>query len=284
MSSRHNCRSLAFTLLELLVAVAVLCLMFLSLAQILSTVNRVWLHGKSRIDHFTKSRAIMELIAGDLQRAVFRADCPSFGVGSSYYLTNGSPASLQTAYTNAFYTRFASGRTGRDLALVSYSIAYSTAKTPDAVYLQRSHVAIPWNNSTAKIPFQGDLATQLSQTVPHEAAPGVICLRFVFRLKDGTLVGPGTGKNYTGYNPENPVTTVGVALAVINERALIRMSMADVKNLQSLLENAPLGTTESIKVAWDQVLNAYVFGKPGYPADMAVQLKTFERWVSCQSF
>src|SRR4051812_21508269 len=61
----------AFTLIELLVAMLVLALMAIVLAQMLSATSQIWLAGQAKANNFTKGRAMLDLLARDLQTGIY---------------------------------------------------------------------------------------------------------------------------------------------------------------------------------------------------------------------
>ncbi len=284
-SSRVN----SFTLVELLVAVTILSFMLLMMAHLTGMAQQLWGDQQNRIDNFTKARSMLDLIAGDLQRGIFRGDLPIFGTGAPAATTTPTGDGLYyftgTSFTNAFYTRRAGVGDGttpvRDVSLVSYALN-STSQGTDKIVLQRSDLAVPWS-SAANLSFQGDI-TSLISTPPstaREMAPGVVGFRLAFRRADGSLVDQS---QYTGYSlavPANPVVAVDVGLAVIGSRSLALLTTNQIQKIQTALATATL--SNGIKATWDQQVLTTAFYAP-YPKSLAGGLKTFERWVACPPF
>ena len=65
----HHPTARAFTLLELLVSVALLAFLMLMLAQITDSTSRAWQQGASRTETFQSARASLELLARELTPA-----------------------------------------------------------------------------------------------------------------------------------------------------------------------------------------------------------------------
>jgi prepilin-type N-terminal cleavage/methylation domain-containing protein len=63
-------RTRAFTLVELLIATAILSVLVLLLTSLLSGVNRAWVSGEQQVSEFQDGRAICELISRELSQAV----------------------------------------------------------------------------------------------------------------------------------------------------------------------------------------------------------------------
>ena len=282
-----------FTLVEMLVAVSILSFMLVMMSQMIGSAQLAFRLAQNRIDNFTRARSMLDLIANDLQRAVFRGDLPIFGTGvpsatgtatnsGLYYFTN-------TKFINAFYTRMpaASGTSSqvRDVSLVSYALTGTTGE--DKTVLQRSDLNVPWTGSQ-NIAFQGDIAPQLQNATAREVAPGVVGFRLIFRRADGSLIDQS---QYTGYNAANPVVGVDLGLAVIANQSLVLLSKDQITQIQSALanesikmdplSNAPMNN--GIKAVWDQQVLTASFYSP-YPKNLGYGLKTFERWVACPAF
>ncbi len=59
----------AFTLVEILVAVAIVVFLVVVLAQIISSAQAIWKHSEARTDAFRDARAALELMSRDLALA-----------------------------------------------------------------------------------------------------------------------------------------------------------------------------------------------------------------------
>jgi len=277
-------RANSFTLVELLVAITILSFMLLVMTHLIGMAQQLWGDQQNRIDNFTKARSMLDLVADDLQRAIFRGDLPVFGSGAPattptatgdglYYFTG-------TSFTTAFYTRRAgvsdSSAQVRDVSLVSYLLSSDNQGT-DKIVLQRSDLSVPWT-SAANLSFQGDITPLLKTSTAREMAPGVVGFRLAFRRADGSLIDQS---QYTGYNSTNPVVTVDVGVAVIGNRSLTLLSTNQIQSIQTALATVPL--SNGVKATWDQQVLTTAFYSP-YPKNLGNGLKTFERWVACPPF
>src|SRR2546423_13799084 len=63
-------RLAAFTLVEILVAIAIVVFVVLVLAQIISSAQAIWRHSEARTDAFREARAALHLMARDLALAL----------------------------------------------------------------------------------------------------------------------------------------------------------------------------------------------------------------------
>ncbi len=285
-SSRPGGMAAGFTLVEMLVAVAIMSLMMLVMARLTGMAEQISRAEQDRQDNYSKARSMLDLITEDLQRAVFRGDLPAFGTGPATAPTsaNGGLTSTGLYYftattsTTAFYTRvagFSSASTAvRNISLVSYVL--SGTNDSDKIVLQRSDLAVPWTSST-NIAFQGNMGPLLQNCSPIEVAPGVVGFRLAFRRADGTLIDQA---QYTGFNEANPVVAVDVGVAVIGKQSLALLSTQQIQTIQTAFAAATLGT--GIKTTWDQQVLTSAF-YTSYPT-LGNGLKTFERCVACTAF
>ena len=301
MNSSSSSRR-GFTLVEMLVSVAILTFMMIMMVKIIGMAGQTWQVAQNHIDNFTKARSMLDLITSDLERAVIRGDLPIFGTGPPVTPTvTGSAPTITgsglyyftgTSFTTAFYTRLpgtplTGGTTAvRNVSLVSYVLNSGTQEGEDKIVLQRSDLYVPWTSGTNNLSFQGDM-TPLLQTMQQssndqiEVAPGVVGFHLIFRRADGSLIDQSL---YTGYNSANPVVAVNVGLAVIGTRTLMLLSAAQIAQIQAALAPpSPWNSPAPIKAFWDQqVLTTSFYSL--YPNFLGSGLKTFERWVACPAF
>lgn len=292
----HPHRS-GFTLVELIVAIAILVIVGLGLSQVLGLSLQTWQQGLIRADCYTKARVVLDAATADIQRGVFRPDLKNF------------PASTATPPTFTFYTRAAGMSTGtgsvRPISLVTYQL--STSPNLQG-YLLRSENTIDWGASNPILNvFQQPLLPVTAATPPAAGPPndllstGIVDFEMIFLLSDGTTV---LAKNYQSPTAV-PVVMIGVAVAVIDDKVLALLQPATstrFQTIQTKLETAlsppnfsamtqPTGATtyvssnydRSIKDLWDPVL-APLYQTAGYPKSLGSGLQTFERFIPCTPF
>lgn len=271
----------SFTLIEMLVSISVFSLMLLLMAQMIQMIDSAWRTGQSRVDNFTRARALLDVAAQDIQRGVFRPDLPAFAnsSGSSnslgmMVLTNSGTS------TNAFYTRRPgiSASSVRDVSLVVYALNVTAASAE----LQRGDYAVPWAAPSGGwanyLAFQTNLSTSMAN-IPaanyYNTANGVVGFGMVFQRADGSTT------NFYSGDSSNPVTAVGIGVAVVDTQTLQKLiSAGQLLTLNSALAGALTGTN-SIKADWDTKLNTASFYS-AYPKQLGTGLKTFERYVTCE--
>jgi len=291
---RHSllARRSAFTLVEVLVATAVLSIVVVGLAQILSIAMQTWQQGLIRTNCSTKARVVLDSVSADIQRGVFRPDLHNFPTPASY-----------TAPTFTFYTRAAGASTGtgtvRPVSLVTYQL--STSSNLQGCLL-RSENTINWGASS-NLNFLQPLTPVSPATVPATSVPpndllskGVAGFEMLFFLSDGTTV----PAKYYQYPTSAPVVMIGVAVAVIDDQSMTQLqaaNSADFTNIQNALVTAlslkfsqmtgpPYTSTNygrSIKALWDPALVQF-YQAVGYPKALATGLQTYERFVPCTPF
>jgi len=262
----------AFTLVEVMVSIAVLSFILLILTGMIGVVSSAWHEGVSRVDNFTKSRAMLDLVASDLQHAVIRPDLPIFQTNGTNNATGGGFSG--GSYSASFFTGVPgiSSASVRNVSCVTYGVV--TTSDSDKILLQRSDLAVPWTGGANDIPFQGNLTTPLNGVTAREMAPGIVGFQFAFRRADGTVT-----TTYTGYNSANPVVAVGVTIAVVGNQALTQLSNQNLSTLQQNLAGYVTGASSitSVKLLWDSKLTAGFYAS--YPKVLGSNLETFERWI-----
>jgi hypothetical protein len=283
----HPRRQDSFTLVEMLVAIAVLSLMIAAMAQMTQLVGSAWGQGSSRIDGATKSRAMLDLVVQDLQRGVFRGDIPSFLTGATSYNTNGATYFISGTYTNAFYTRVpgidkSSGVSVRDVSLVGYSLS-TVNQGVDKISLERSDLDVPWTGGASQIAFgsEAQFTSLLPTMTPRSTSAGVVGFQMMFRRQDGSVI---PSSSYTGEDfVHGPVVAIGVGVAIVGKLALTQMSSAQVAALSTQVSG--ITVTTSPKAAWDQSFESMILAEnPPYPKSLSGDFRTYERWIACQPF
>jgi prepilin-type N-terminal cleavage/methylation domain-containing protein len=273
---RHSCPS-SFTLVEMLVAMAILALMLalmFNLLQLTMTASRM---EKSRIDNFTRARALLDVIAGDIEGGVFRPDLAAFGTNNGVSSTNGISFMTNGSALTAFYTRNPGLQANsRNLSLVIYRLDGSTN-----AFFRRDQLSVPWTvpgtSWTGNIPFQGELASDANSTTAQEIAGGVVGFQLYFCRSDQSIT-----NRYSGYQAANPVIAVGVALAVVDSQSLNLLNTTGKLNslTQTLSSSSVISGTNSVKAEWDIYMNSPGFFQAN-PTPLGVGIETFERKVTC---
>ena len=163
----HFCRA-GFTLVELLVAIAVLAIILVAAAKILSTTATLTTVNNKRMDANDQARMVFDCMADDFARMVRRRDVdylfwknsPSTTTGTNdamYFFTEGasyfdSATSFGTGYTTAGYSSPNVELEKNSVSLVGYRVnnnggtfPATPAADPDYYQLERLGKALSWD-------------------------------------------------------------------------------------------------------------------------------------------
>jgi prepilin-type N-terminal cleavage/methylation domain-containing protein len=273
--SRH---AYGFTLVEILVAIAVLGVLVLLLAQIFGTMNNVWLYGQGKVNNFTKGRAMLNLLENDIYAAVFRPDLAAFPTVNGivqcefYTLRPGVPIETNT--------------TLRNISLVKYAIS-TTTTTPPTSTLERSDMPVSWSDAATYLTFGNTTAFVVAGTLTQrDTAPGVVAFQVVFVQANGSI--STTTSSTTGtFTPDfsasgtantNPTRGIGVTIAVVDDQAMKLLTVTQVSSLQTGFAGAVTGT-RSVKADWENYLNSTITWS-NYPKSLSAGIGIFECYVS----
>lgn len=249
----------AFSLIELMVAVAVLSLMVVLLGQMIQSSSQGWLDGKARTSSFAKARSLLDLLHRDLQGGVFRGDLAGFaGTNAGTFLTNV-----------AFYTR----RSGvpvngadplRSVSLVQYTLHPSGM-------LRRGDVPVTWNDAATAISFgRTNSLPQLAGITDRDTVPGVLGFRILFVQANGMLT--------DAYDPASRPKGASIGVALVDDNTVKKLTSAQVAELQTAFATRVSGTN-SLKADWEEFLKSGGVAWSEYPRDLGRGLKIFERYV-----
>lgn len=171
-----------FTLIELMVAVAVLSLVTLILTSLVQSTASVWRTGQLRVDNYTKARLALDLAAQDVAGAVLMAGLPEpvfDAPNRSFSLMSKRPGMILAE------RRFG----GRNVAYVTYRLERGGAA--DVLGLQRGDAGydfLPGALTASVPPVVPTLAAGLFPSGAYQSVgPGVLGFTAVFLRQDGTL-------------------------------------------------------------------------------------------------
>ncbi|MBN8711999.1 MAG: hypothetical protein BGO12_06255 [Verrucomicrobia bacterium 61-8] len=247
----------AFTLIELLLAFAVLSLLLILLAQAVGAVQQTWLSGVARIDNFSKARVILGMIDRDLQSAVLRPDLAAF------LDENGNPAC-------AFYTQISGVNGNRRLSLVRYS---QTNFATNAVF-RRADYGLDFSTNSMTLATTNKLP-DLAKAVEQEVAEGVLRFEWQFVAADGTFQ-PGYRFDYTNPEASSNTRSVIISLLALDDRAIKIGS--ETGKLDALLQkfSGTPATGQTYASLWNAVIQNPSFSA-GLPAPLTGGVRVFER-------
>jgi prepilin-type N-terminal cleavage/methylation domain-containing protein len=306
---RQAHRRSGFTLVELMVALAVLTIMLIGLASAMGLVSRLWVSGASETDNFTKAHVVLNLLDRDIQMMVLRRDLAAFvDQNGNAVDSNGNPIC-------AFYTNIAGnpGTDSRTLSLVQYLLSTPTT-TPT---LQRLNSGMNFSTSSGSTPTvgtTGSLSPPANATLQTDTVfTGII--RFQIQFVDGTgtfLIPPYIPTSSTGtvagpftYDFIKPADTsnpraVVVSMLVLSNSAYTIATQSGSTTIAKLLADFPVGTSASLPTGmisttingntypaetyaqyWDSILNpATGTLDPTLPGPVRSGIQVFERHIS----
>jgi prepilin-type N-terminal cleavage/methylation domain-containing protein len=157
-------RAAGFTLVEILVSIAVLGLMMVGVAQILSGTLSTSLGAYKHMDADTQARVVLDRMAFDIAHIVKRTDVDYFFQKNSYLAGGPNYGNDQMAFYSESGGYYPSGVTssagGGDVSLVGYMIApmlngvyNSTSGTPQLVRLSKGLALNGYSSSMPAMVF-----------------------------------------------------------------------------------------------------------------------------------
>jgi len=274
-----------FTLVEILVAMAVLALMMTGLATIISFVSKTWLAGINIVDNFTKARVMLNLLDRDIQQMVLRRDVAAFSDAS------GNPAC-------AFYTRV-QGNQGtsttdpRNLSLVEYSLNPASSPSTSSV-LQRTELGLFFSSGTMALgypnppplpttTFTGTNQANQTETVGN----GVIAFQWQFVDGTGTIQsnsGSSNAYSYTFSNPAAPANSRAVIVSLLvmsNNAYTFALDTNNLGNVAGCFASTTAPTGETYAQSWNAILNSPPAAYANLPAPLRSpgSILVFQRYI-----
>jgi prepilin-type N-terminal cleavage/methylation domain-containing protein len=313
-------RSTGFTLVELLVAMAILLLILAVCSALTLTAQNLLNNGMERIDADSQARLFFDRITIDLESMVKRADV-------DYIVKDGNGTPTPNPETGndslAFFAKASGYFSASDqaprktLSLVAYRVNSQTFQ------LERLTKGIGWNTTlptlpissalpmvflTTPAPAQGmqiystwALVAGFSGGVPNlnlgtdtdyqVLADGVFRFEYCYILRDGTYSNSpyiGTGKTLNGWKD---VVALYVAIAVLDNRSRLVVAHgatnADLTTVTGMLKDFPLDSTQTYPPLsqWQAVINQSDFATTAnLPVKVAPFVRIFARTIAINNF
>jgi prepilin-type N-terminal cleavage/methylation domain-containing protein len=127
-------RTIGFTLVEMLVSMAVLALMVAMLGSMTSSVSRIWQSGNAQSDRRRNVRAIVDLISADLSGALLPVD-PKAEPSKPNLQFTLNPNTISEYYRNPdalfWQAPVATDQSRGDVAQIGYFVTWDTEGTPN---------------------------------------------------------------------------------------------------------------------------------------------------------
>jgi prepilin-type N-terminal cleavage/methylation domain-containing protein len=132
--------SSAFTLVELLVATAVLSVLIVLLAQVMSMVSDAWSGGTGRAERQQNGRALVDFIGRELRAAALPVDPQSNGVAPDLqFVVNPTsvPAKYRQPHALFWQAPIATDTSRGNMAELGYFVRWDESRTPPRAMLCR---------------------------------------------------------------------------------------------------------------------------------------------------
>ena len=147
----------AFTLIELLISLAVTVMIILMVAQLMSSTTAVTRTGNKHIDTDTQARSVLDRMALDFGKMLKRSDVDYYikqptvkyhghsnGHGNSNHLQSGQQLNDQIAFFSQVPGYYPSAGSQSPLSLVAYRVN-SSSSLPSYLRLERMGKGLLWN-------------------------------------------------------------------------------------------------------------------------------------------
>lgn len=264
--ARRGRNARAFTLLEMLVSVAVLVILILIATQLINGASAITTVGNKHVDADTQARTVLDRVAVDFAKMLKRKDVDYYLKGPTNYAGHGNGHGygnkVQTGQQGsdqiAFYSQVpgyypASGAQS-PVSLVAYRIN-GDSTSPAYLKFERMGKGLLWNgvstlrnNPTSPVVFSpvtlatpwpaatlNDGSGNSKDTDYETIGPQVFRLEYYYLLKSGKLtdVPWDTDAGHTSINGLADIEAIGVAIAVIDPASRSLVSNASLYDLAS---------------------------------------------------
>jgi prepilin-type N-terminal cleavage/methylation domain-containing protein len=243
--------SRGFTLVELLVAIAVLAFIIIMIGQMVGGLSQAMTSNAKRLDATGQARLVFDRLGMDLAALPQRSD-----LGISFTKAPTPATSTNSSDSIAFYSTVTGYNGTRSLALVSYRIQQTTSGR--LFQLERGAIGTNWTSSGffQIPPPYPSLPTSNSDY--DVLAPGVFRLAYRFLLKTGALSNTIPAAAQSGSLVNNDLSQVSgivVALAALdnNSRLLLTTPSSQLPALAEAFTDG-VATNEPV-AAWNAALN-----------------------------
>lgn len=249
----------AFTLVEMLVSIAVLTLIVLSVARLFDNAAMLTATGNKRMEADGQARSLLDRLAIDFAQMLQRSDV-------DYYLktpANVQPGNDQIAFYSEVPGYYPSTGSQSPISLAGYRINAQFK-------MERLGKGLLWNGvspGSAPIAF---LPLTIAATWPAAAdgtadsdyeiaAANVFRLEYFYRLSSGNFsVTPwDTNAGHTAVNGMRDVAAISVAIAAIDPKSRVLLSDPQLATVAARMSDFALSTGPGALLAqWQEALNA----------------------------
>ncbi len=256
-------RGNGFTILELLVAVAVLAVVVIIAFQVIGMSWRMVMSDNRRIDALTQARQALDRFGLDWNARVTRDDV------AINLLSQAGNDEI------SFVSRMPAPSGDRAMAVINYRVD-PTADGSDTYKLQRGALGFNWDGTTPIFSFPMTTLPVLQPTDWQSLSPGVFRMKFTLLTRESATNAPAlvSGSTTTLTN----VAAVVVAVGVIDEKSRKLLTAEQMRTLAAALPDPP-STDPDALAAWQAAINNPDFAKTaGIPPAVVPGVRVYQRY------
>lgn len=252
---RRGTAGRAFSLIEILVAAAVLAILLLIVAGLVNNTAILTTVSNRRLSADSEGRQLLDRISSDLHRAILRDDLPQRIVKSS-----GNDGITFYAQSDGY-----SG--DRGISRLSYGIVNDR--------ILRGAEGTYWSGSPEQnVAFQSPDLPSVADMESENMAQGVFRLELAFLMRDGTI--KASVPSLTGKTPATQVAAVIVSIAVLDPAVRTKTDVS-LSALAAAFPDAQDGRNPA--ELWTEAMNGPSFGPdaPVCPPPVREALRIYQR-------
>jgi pilin/secretion family protein with methylation motif len=276
-------RASAFTIVELLVSIAVLAVLVLVISRMFSSVLAVTTSGNKRMDADAQVRPLFDRLAVDLSQMVKRPDV-------DYYLKssrNPQTGNDQIAFFSTVGGYYPSTGSQSPISVVSYRIN-SMSGSRSLSKFERMAKGLVWNGvSGADTPIvflpltiggNWPAATNANSDSDYELiAPCVFRFEYYYLLKKGDLSNTpwDTSAGHSSVSGMQDVAAISVCIAAVDPKSRVLLSDSEVSTLAGRLTDFSTSMTPGeLLNQWQTALD----GTMDLPRPAISAVRMYERY------
>ena len=213
-------KSFAFSLLELLVAIAVLCILLVILLDIVQGATNLWRTSENKVEAYREARAALQIISSDLRHALASTNTNFFRRDISSYPNSTNVAFLATLPLSSQETNSLS-----DVCTVGYFLAYDNKSPVSGITGRQSYnlyrYFVESNETFAKLSDSSGPADVLDfdpSRQPEILARNVVGFKATYFITNG----PGSFTTWTQSAATPMPDIVEIQLTAVNNERTMR--------------------------------------------------------------
>jgi len=265
-SGRRAAR-VGFTLLELLVAMAVLAILLVFLTQMVGSVSNLYSQGKARSEANGVGRTLLDTVTGDLRQAIIRPDLATFVEQDTESLRALKFYCLRTGDFRGTSPATNGLDAARAASIVEYVFYRKGSKQG---YFARRDRPCSWSSSTAVVPLGQKTSIQSPNAITEESLiyEGVVGVDWSYLRADGSMT------NRLASGNTSPLVAIRFSLAVLDGEG-----MSLLKKMNQVGEYIQIFTQPGQRgiTAWESQLQTKA---PGFPSKVISGTRFYERLVT----